>query len=201
MSAYKEWLARLLTDDLLRTRIERKMLELTDVSGGPDSCWIFCGQILPRGYGVLSLGSKVENGKRRQGKGYAHRIAYVLHHNRLPDSDVVLHSCDNPPCCNPHHLSAGTYQDNSMDMARKARGTAKHTPHQAREVIRLTKEGKSSGIIALELGVSTCFIDNVRRGKTWQHATGLTPETASHLGCKHKQPQSIWHLRQRQKQA
>ena len=32
-----------------------------------------------------------------------------------------MHSCDNPICCNPKHLSKGTHKDNSDDKVRKNR--------------------------------------------------------------------------------
>lgn len=34
---------------------------------------------------------------------------------------VIMHKCDNPACCNPDHLVAGSQKDNLDDMRSKGR--------------------------------------------------------------------------------
>lgn len=65
------------------------------------------------GYGLLKV-----DGKNVR----AHRRAYELWHNRtLEQGEVVMHTCDNPPCFNPLHLVAGTHTENMRDMDDKGR--------------------------------------------------------------------------------
>ena len=47
---------------------------------------------------------------------YAHRIACERAHGPAPhDQPFALHSCDNPPCVNPEHLSWGTPSRNGLE--------------------------------------------------------------------------------------
>lgn len=79
---------------------------------GP-GCWSWTSSTSEKGgYGFLSdRGEKV----------YAHRLSWELHRGPIPVGLWVLHSCDNPPCCNPEHLFLGTRTDNMQDAARKGR--------------------------------------------------------------------------------
>lgn len=50
-----------------------------------------------------------------------HRLSYVIHHGPIPDGKIVAHSCDNPPCWNPDHLSPKTESENTYEAVSKRR--------------------------------------------------------------------------------
>src|SRR3990167_4061840 len=88
-----------------------------DRSGGPDACWPWLKGRMYYGYGLFFI---------RKGKGKvinksAHRSAWELTHGAIPKGLFVLHSCDNPPCCNPSHLRLGTQADNIKDCIERGR--------------------------------------------------------------------------------
>ena len=80
---------------------------------GPDECWEWQAARTVKNYGRLSAGRGVHL--------KAHRVAFVLENGPVPDGNCVLHTCDNPSCCNPAHLFAGTFKDNTADMIEKGR--------------------------------------------------------------------------------
>lgn len=75
-------------------------------------CWEWTTPRDAQGYGHIQ-----HNGKRYK----AHRLSYLLNVGPFPAEQVICHRCDNPPCCNPEHLFAGTQSDNAQDMVRKGR--------------------------------------------------------------------------------
>jgi HNH endonuclease len=78
----------------------------------PDACWEWQGWRDDNGYGKGSF----------QGQEFrAHRLSYELHTGPLLTTDIVMHTCDNPPCVNPHHLKKGTKRDNMLDARSKGR--------------------------------------------------------------------------------
>lgn len=86
---------------------------------GPDDCWEWQGALAPTGYGNFGV-----HAKRHLS---AHKAAFLLAVGPVPEGRVLMHSCDNRRCCNPAHLSVGTYRDNTQDGIRKGRISHKPT--------------------------------------------------------------------------
>lgn len=82
----------------------------------PDECWPWLRFKNDKGYGI----TKVTINKRRY-NSKTQRLAWLLTFGDIPDGLHVLHTCDNPPCCNPAHLFLGTNGDNMRDKVEKGR--------------------------------------------------------------------------------
>ena len=76
-------------------------------------CWEWQGGKNNIGYGLIRDEKRMRT---------VHRVSYEEHNQvKIPSHLVVMHSCDNPRCVAPHHLSLGTRSDNTQDMIRKGR--------------------------------------------------------------------------------
>lgn len=137
---------------------------------GPGGCWLYMGGRDKWGYGDLRW-----NGKHLQ----AHRLAWKLLRGD-PGKMDCLHTCHNPPCCNPDHLYLGTDVENSRDRVtsgRSLRGartwSAKLTDDKVRDIRRTFKRTsqKKSNIaqLALDYEVSQATISAIMRGSIWKH--------------------------------
>ncbi len=75
-------------------------------------CWEWIGSKDKNGYGLI----------KRNGRSVrAHRASYEINIGEIPSGMVIMHSCDNPGCVNPEHLSVGTPLQNSLDCKVKGR--------------------------------------------------------------------------------
>lgn len=129
-----------------------------------DGCWVWSGTRNSYGYGVFLL-----PGERPV---RAHRHAYELTHGPIPDGLVVMHSCDNPPCINPTHLSLGGRGDNNRDAKAKGRNAAGeangHAKLTAAQVADIRRDARTQRAIAAQYGVDESTISQIRAGKRWK---------------------------------
>lgn len=148
----------------LQQRLDRK---LDKVSQAP--CWVWTGPCLKKGHGQMMVGSAADGTRRHR---LTHVVAYELAFGPLtPEKPIVMHVCDNPPCCNPEHLRAGTIADNNRDMAEKKRSARGERNHRAKltqsEVDTIRQSKESATILAPVYNVSRKTIARIQQGKTW----------------------------------
>lgn len=140
-------------------------------------CWLWEGAKNTKGYGNLTVDKK---------HYHAHRIAFELINGPIPDGFIVCHICDNPPCCNLHHLMLGTIKSNAADMLIKnrqkkpeaaARGINNANAKLSDSIVREIRhkyqiEAINQYKLAELYGVSQQTISTIVRNKTWRHVSG-----------------------------
>lgn len=143
------------------------------VHKGP-SCWCWTARKARDGYGKFNMSTGRVKPKRIT--VLAHRFAYELTRGPIPPGMFVMHSCDNPSCVNPEHLSVGTHRANMADMVRKGRqahterhGRAKLTTKQVRLMRARHAAGESNASLAREFGIGTGLACMILKGQRWGH--------------------------------
>ena len=135
--------------------------------GRPGDCWLWQGRLDAKGYGFI----KVDRRTTR-----VHRVAWVLATGDWPPPGMVVrHSCDNPPCCNPAHLSLGTVRDNVQDCVargRRARGESLRQSKLREVDVRTIRErsaaGQSQYAIAADYGITQANVSSIVNRRTWR---------------------------------
>lgn len=131
--------------------------------GEPNECWIWAGPTQTRdGYGRMNTSS---------GRQSAHRMAYQFANGEIPIHVVVRHTCDNPACCNPAHLQAGTPQQNVQDRVDRKRSASRERNGRSKlneHAIRFIRSADMPQIeMAKMFGVSAKTISDAKRGINW----------------------------------
>ena len=145
------------------------------ISEDPDICWPWRNpKAHHKWYGKIKV---CANGVQRY--VFAHRVAFKLFHGNIDETLNVLHKCDNPPCCNPHHLFQGTHADNAADCIAKGRfqaagngmilhpesvtrneksGRCKHSNATIAEIRQRRSDGESLKSLSAHFGIDKAYI-------------------------------------------
>jgi len=123
-------------------------------------CWIWIGTRNSYGYGIFLLAGECPV--------RAHRYAYEREKGPIPDGLVVRHSCDNPPCVNPAHLSLGTKADNAADARDRGRMPSGKDHWNAKirpeEVEKIKNDPRTHAEIGREYGISQGTVSRIKSG-------------------------------------
>jgi hypothetical protein len=157
------------TDDPPKKTLADRFWDKVD-RRGPDDCWPWTKATNEHGYGVMR-----PEGKSSGPTVKAHRVSLMLAGVDV-EGMLIRHSCDNPPCVNPAHLSVGTNADNAADMVSRERqargsrsGTSKLTESQVAEIRARAAAGDLHRVLAGEYGVSRTLITRLANGHGWAH--------------------------------
>jgi len=106
------------------------------------------------------------------------RIIWMeVNNQKIPEGMLVMHTCDNPPCCNPEHLFLGTVKDNAADASIKGinchgekHPLAKLNEQQVRVIWKL-KHLVSPYFLATIFGIKVRNIYRIWEGELWKNIT------------------------------
>jgi len=143
----------------------------------PDDCWEWKGWIGAGGYGRTQI-----NGMSY----YAHRVIFDLANPNTitlagPKNPkafgFLMHTCDNPPCCNPKHLVVGDHKKNMEDKVSKGRSAdfsgdkgprCKLTMDQVRQARQMKQNGISTKKLAELFNISLASMKSLIRGDSYK---------------------------------
>ena len=144
---------------------------------GEDECWNWLSYKNENGYGRVQI---------NDWSYYAHRVIFDLANPNVitwkapkntDEHGFLLHTCDNPSCCNPKHLWVGTHADNMADKSKKGRcpdfnsdkgPRCKLTMVQALEIRQKHNDGISARELAKTYEISLSSIKTLLRGDSYK---------------------------------
>jgi len=135
-----------------------------------DDCWEWVGHKDKNGYGRATINRKDYR---------SHRIVYKETYGTIPEGLFILHTCNNPSCCNPNHLYTGTNQDNMDQMVADGRsphligeksGTHKLKEKDVLEIRQLYSTGEyTQRDLSKKYGISQTEISRIYHRTRWDH--------------------------------
>lgn len=133
-----------------------------DTKDNNEECWNWKEGTTVGGYGCfIYRGNNIK----------AHRMAYILSKENIPEGLLVLHLCNNPPCCNPNHLELGDALKNSQYKYKCNRQNMTLTVDQIKEIHKIHEEYPklTQWQIAEKFKITQGMISMIINGKSWSN--------------------------------
>lgn len=146
-----------------RSNFERVPRDFFERANRTATCWLWAGCVGADGYGHVRFNGKIVA---------AHRVAFEKANGRAPVGHV-LHSCDQPICINPSHLSEGSHSKNMAECAARSRnrsprpgnGHQKLDANRVQEIRDLFAGGQTNkSALARRFGVTAPRIRQIING-------------------------------------
>ena len=134
----------------------------------PYSCWLWTAYKDEDGYGTITISYQPYR---------ANRISYWMHNSIDPKEFEVCHTCHNPPCVNPKHLTLGTSSGNKQQSVSAGRwvhqkgnlnNRALFDEETIRE-IRSLKDKHSAIQLSAMFNCSKSHITSILNRSRWSH--------------------------------
>ena len=136
---------------------------------GPDECWPWTkGTYGDTGYGCFWL----------KGRSWgAHVVVLLICGIEIPAGHLVLHECDNPPCCNPAHVHPGTQSQNIKDAHARGRidqrGERNHQAKVTGDIVRemrgmFTGKRGEQAQFCRTYGLSPATVNEIVHRRIWR---------------------------------
>jgi hypothetical protein len=137
-----------------------------------NGCHVWTSRKDKKGYGKIGYRKKYVS---------VHRLLWGFEKSPLEKSQWLLHTCDNPSCCNLDHLYIGTPKDNVRDMDCRNRrnvknhrrgeksNLAKFNEDQVKQILKLHVNGMTGADIARKFSVTKETIYKIINRVSWKH--------------------------------
>ena len=129
-----------------------------------DECWPWLDHTDKDGYPPFRVG------KYRYKAG---RVILFLTTGDDPGVNQACHSCNNPSCCNPSHLYAGTQSDNFQRAIEEKRAFVGQKNGRAKlteaDIVAIRGSSESNRILCERYSISNGHISRIRLQQSWKH--------------------------------
>jgi hypothetical protein len=150
-----------------------------------EGCWKWLGSKDKDGYGRFKgdvAGFTYTN---------AHRYSHALHTGEIIQrGTVVMHTCDNPECSNPDHLTVGTPLSNMQDKAAKGRSNVSKGESSSRakltaaEATMILEDPRPYADIAATYGVASTTVASIKQRVSWRDLVASPAPKATRIGIR-----------------